>query len=147
MALLIPPSRLPRIAFKQSTSPLTTGTLWTFTGGIRIHAIHGRVSTAIQALATNTKLSVRCDALTAFDLCVNADITGDAVGTVLSLPAAVASALVETTDGVLLSLLALPHAALCTTSGVVTVTYGAAATGAIAWYMLWEPMTANASVV
>jgi hypothetical protein len=146
MTLILPPTPTPLIAYKRSASPLTTGTLWTYTGGIYVLAIHGIVRTVIQAQATNVKLSLKNDALTAFDLCTNLDATGDAVGTVYSLPAAVASALVATTDGALITLLAQPHLAICSTSGVITVTYGAASTGIIDWYMRWEPATPNASV-
>jgi hypothetical protein len=129
-----------------NTSPLTNKTLWTYTGGILVRQIVGRVSTVIETATTNCKLSAKNDALTAVDLCINADLTADAVGTVLSLPAAVGSALVETTLGALLNLLAQPIILIPSTSGIITVTFGANSTGAIDWYLHWQPAVAGATV-
>ncbi len=144
--ILVPPSRASRTAFKRSASPLTTGTLWTYTGGIRIHDIFGVVRTVIQGQTTTVKLSVKNDALTAIDLCATVDIDADAVGTLYALPAAVGSAMVATTLGGALSLLVVPYVVLPTTSGIITVTYGAASTGVIDWYLGWSALTPNANV-
>lgn len=148
MGQLLSPKRGPRVAFKRSTSPLTTGTLWTYTGGIAILGAFGIVRTVIQSQATTAKLSAKNDALTAVDLCGTGDLNALVAGTIVQLPAALATALpVTATNGVALGLLALPIYAICTTSGIITVTYGAASTGVVDWYLRWEPITTNASVV
>ena len=144
--ILLPPVRGENIAFKRSASPLTTGTLWTYTGGIRVHAINGVVRTIIQNQTTNLKLSIKNDSLTAIDLCTNVDIDTDAVGTLYSLPAAVGSAMVATTLGAALALLVAPFEAIPSTSGIITVTYGAASTGVVDWYLRWSPITPGATV-
>lgn len=147
MSAFMYPNRRERNAFKRSTSPLTTGTLWTFTGGIFINSIHGIVRTAIQAQATTVKVSVQNDALTLFDLCVaTLDLNAAAIGSTIILPAAVASAAVLAAGGAGITLLPVPHLTLCTTSGIVKVTYGAASTGVIDWYMRWSPATPGATV-
>lgn len=147
MGAVVENSTLQRIATKRSGSPFATGTLWTYTGGIRILNIYGIVRTAVQAQTTNCKLSAKNDALTAVDICANGDLNGLVAGTIVQLPAALATALpVTATNGVALGLLALPIVTICTTSGIITTTFGAASTGAVDWYMLWEPVTLGATV-
>lgn len=138
-----------RIAHARSTSPLTTGTLWTYTGGILLTGIYGVVRTAIQAQATNCKLSVKNDGLTAVDLCANADITGDAIGTLLrAVNPTVATVLQEFTNGVATmdDVYDINRATVCTTSGIITVTFGAASTGVIDWYLAWTPLVQGSTV-
>ena len=57
---------LMRMATKTSASPLTTGTLFNYTGSVRIQAIIGRVTTIIQSQATTIQLKVTPDALAAY---------------------------------------------------------------------------------
>ena len=138
-----------RYAVKESASPLTTGTLWTFTGGIEILRVVGLVTTNIQAQTTNIKLSVKPDAQTAVDICANKDGDGLAAGTLLQITGTAANAMTAAT-GVAVAAPALqanPVVAMCVTSGIVTVTYGAASTGAIRWTMVWRPLTEGATVV
>lgn len=147
MQFVAPARRNPRVIRKRSASPLTTGTLFSYTGGIRILGLYGIVRTAIQAQATTVKVSAKNDALAAVDLCTTGDANALAVGTLLQIPAAVGSAMpVTATLGVALQLLALPIATICTTAGIITVTYGAASTGVIDWFMVWEPLTLDAKV-
>lgn len=131
-----------------SSSPLTTGTLFTFTGSIEIVRIIGRIETAIQHQATNVKLSVVCDALTAVDICANKDIDQFGVGSLLQITGTAANALNCTTlVGVTAPQIQVnPIVATCVTSGTITVTYGAASTGKIVWEMIWRPLTVNADV-
>jgi hypothetical protein len=136
----------PRWVQKQHTSPLTTGNIFTFAGTIEILALFGRVTTAIQAQATNIKLSVVNDALAAYDLGTNVDGNAAALGTLLSTPAAAGSAFVLTANGVLNPTMASRVIASCTTSGVIKATYGAASTGAILFFLLWRPISSDAVV-
>lgn len=136
-----------QLATKQSASPLTTGTLWTFTGAILIERIFGVVTTVIQAQATTVKLSIVSDALSAYDICATKDANAFAVGSMLSITGTAANAMVGTNGlGALAPSQASPIYATCITSGTITVTYGAASTGAILWYLLWRPLSVGATV-
>lgn len=136
----------PRYVQKQHTSPLTTGNIFTFTGTIEIMAIWGRVTTVVQTQTTNIKLSVKNDALTAYDICANVDGTAAAVGTLLSITGTAANAGVLTANGVLAPTQASRIITSCTTSGLILATYGAASTGAILYMMQWRPLSAGATV-
>ena len=75
---------MPRIANVASSSPLTSGTLFTYTGTIRIDAIIGTVTTAVQNQATNCKLSITPDSLSAYDFATNLDLDDFDAGSILS---------------------------------------------------------------
>lgn len=138
----------PRLATVTSASPLTTGTLFTYTGSIEILHIIGRVSTVIESQTTNVKLSLVPDAFSAYDICANKDINGFTVGSLLSITGTAANALVSTTSvGSIAPAQANPIVATCVTSGVIKVTYGAASTGAIVWQIMWRPLSSGATLV
>lgn len=124
----------------QAATPLASKTLWTYKGPIWIYGVHGLITSAIQAQATTCKISVQNDALAAIDLCATLDLTGKAAGTILQLPAAVGSAMVATTLGGALNLLTTPYMTASITSGLITVTYGAASSGIINWSLIYAPL-------
>ncbi len=135
-------------ATKTSATPLTTGTLFTFTGTVEILRVVGRVTTPIANAVTNCKLSVTPDALAAYDICANLNLQQFAAGTLLSITGTAANPMVGTTavgsiapaqDGAVV--------ATCVTSGTITVTYGAASAGVIAWEVIWRPLNATGRVV
>lgn len=136
----------PRWVQKQHTSPLTTGNIFTFTGTIEIMLIFGRVTTVVQAQATNTKLSVQNDSLTVYDICANVDATAAAAGSLISITGTAANAAVITANGVLAPTQASRIVTSCTTSGIIKATYSAASTGAILWFMMWRPISSDATV-
>lgn len=138
----------PRLATVTSASPLTTGTLFTYTGSIEILSIIGRVTTIVQAQATTILLGITADALAAYDICATVDANAFAVGTLLSITGTVANAMAGTTAvGAFGPSQANGVVATSITDGVITVTYGAASTGVIAWEMLWRPLSVGATVV
>lgn len=129
-----------------STSALTSGTLFTWTGSIEFYLI-GRVTTIIQNQATNTKITVTPDALAAYDICANLDIDTFAAGTLLSITGTAANAMVGTTAvGSLAPGQANPVYVTCVTNGVISTVFGAASTGAIVWELLWRPLQAGSTV-
>lgn len=138
-----------RYASKTSASPLTTGTLFTFTGGIEILRITGLVTTVIQAQATTVKLSITPDAQTPVDICATKDVNAFAAGSLLQITGTAANAMVGTTAVAVTAPATQtgPITAMCVTSGTITVTYGAASTGAIRWDIVWRPLTAGATLV
>ncbi len=135
------------LATKTSTSPLTTGTLFTYAGTVGVLSITGRVSTIIQSQATTVKLSITPDALAAYDICATKDINAFAAGTLLSITGTAADAMIGTTAvGSIAPGQASMIVATCVTAGTITVTYGAASAGAIVWEVLWVPLNAAGSV-
>lgn len=135
-----------RFVTATSTSPLTATTLWTYTGSIEAIII-GRVATQIQGQATTVKLQVTSDALSAADLCATKDINGFLVGSLLTIPGAVASAMLATTGVANAVGQITPSCMTCVTSGIIKPVFGAASTGAIVWEMKWRPISRGASVV
>lgn len=129
-----------------STSALTSGTIFTYTGSIEFYII-GRVTTQIQAQATTVKLTVTPDALAAYDICATVDANAFAVGTLLSITGTAANNMVGVTAvGSLAPGQANPVYATCVTNGVISTVFGAASTGAIVWELLWRPLSAGATV-
>jgi hypothetical protein len=134
------------IAAFPSTSPLTSGTVFSFTGSIKFTII-GRVIHAIQAQATTVKLSVVCDSLASFDICSTLDLNGFPIGSLLTITGTAANAMVGTTGvGVAAPGQANAITATCIKSGTITVTYGAASTGAIEWEIQWTALNAEGNV-
>ena len=113
---------------KTSSSPLTTGTLFTLAGSIQLLSITGTVTTVIQSQATTVKLGIQADALTIEDVCATLDINAFAVGTLLGITGTYADAMQGTT-GKPTKAPTTPIAFTCITSGLIKVTFGAASTG------------------
>jgi hypothetical protein len=138
----------PRLATAANASPLTTGDLFDYTGSIKILDIIGVVTTVVQAQATTIQLSITADALAAYDICATVDANGFDVGTILSITGTAANAMVGTdAQGAIAPGQANSVIASSITSGVIGVTFGAASTGAITWYLLWQPLVVGATVV
>lgn len=134
------------LATANSASPLTSGDLFDFTGSVEFKII-GRVTTIIENATTNVKLSVVSDALAAYDICANKDIDTFAVGSLISITGTAANAAVSTTAvGAIGPFQADTILATCITAGSITVTFGAASTGAIKWMILWRPLEAGSTV-
>lgn len=122
-------------------------TLFNYTGNIRIKAIYGVVTTIMQNKTQNCKLSITADALVAYDICANKDLDTFAVGSLISITGTAANAAIATTAvGTLAPFQASEIIATCITSGIITTTAGAANTGAITWYVQWEPLSAGATL-
>lgn len=129
-----------------SPSPPVSKTLWTYTGCIRIDNIFGVVTTDIQDVAMTCKLSIVSDALAAFDVCTATSIRNFPAGTLLGITGTVAALVCTTGVGASAPGQSIPVTATCVTSGLITVTFVGAATGAIKWYMNWKPLSQGATV-
>ena len=122
-------------------------TIFNYTGLIRIKSIVGVITTIMENKAQNMKLSIVPDSLGAYDICANKDIDTFGVGTLLSMTGTAANAMVATTViGAIAPGQANGVIASCITSGIIKVVAGAANTGAITWYINWEPLSANATL-
>lgn len=130
-----------------STSVLTSGTIFTYTGSIEFYII-GRITTIIQAVATTARLTVTPDALAAYDICADhANIQGFDVGTLFTITGTAAGLLTGTTVvGAIAPGQANPVYATCVTNGVISTVFGAGPTGVIVWELLWRPLQAGATV-
>ena len=122
-------------------------TLFNYTGCVKITAIFGVVTKIMENKVQNMKLSVTADALVAYDICANKDIDTFAVGSLISITGTAANAALATTAvGVLAPLQAGAVIATCIAAGTVSVTAGAANTGAITWYCQYEPLSTGAAI-
>jgi len=137
------------VATKTSSSPLTSGNLFTVKGTVGIVSITGRVTTAIENVSTTLKLQYTPDALAAQDLCATiAEIKQFLAGTLLSITGTATDAMLGTTGvgGIAPGQSGTP-VLTCVTSGVISAVFSANPTGVIVWEVLWIPLSANASVV
>ena len=130
-----------------STIAADATNLFRYTGSILIVSITGRVTTAIQNQATAVKLQVLADSLAAYDICGTKDINQFGIGSLISITGTAATGAVSTTVvGALAPGQANPVVATCVAAGYIAQHSGAASTGAITWEVLWQPLSANATV-
>ena len=122
-------------------------TLFNYTGIVKIISIIGIVTTIMENKAQTMKLSVVADLLAAYDLCATKDIDTFAVGSLISITGTAANAAVSTTAvGAIAPSQANAVIASCVTSGIIKVVAGAANTGAITWYVQYEPLSTGATI-
>lgn len=123
------------VAGTTDTSPLGSMDLWTISGPVLILDIWGIVATVIQTQATNCKLSFDPDdGGSDVDLCTNVDLTAAATGSIIRITRDVSEAAIisldvaEVTDY-------HSEAMIIGQAGDIKVTYGAASTGVVNWYL------------
>jgi hypothetical protein len=141
-----------RHATKTSTSHLTTGDLFTYTGKIGIVSIIGTVTTALEAAtAQNCNLYATPDALAETHLCAVKDIgtTALGIGSLITITGTLADAAIATTVVGVAAAQATMIACTCVTSGKIGVTFGTSGSkdGAIVWDITWIPLSAGATLV
>ena len=139
-----------KFATKTSTSHLTSGSIFSWTGSIGIVSIIGRVTTALEAATPQTiKLTCTPDALSATDLCATKDANAFGVGSLLTITGTLADAMIGTT----LVGCAVSQASMitctCVTSGVISTVFGTSGSkdGVIVWEILWIPLTPTSTLV
>lgn len=125
------------VAATPVASPLASGDLWSCSGPVLIHDIWGIVTTtAIQAQATTIQLSFDPDD-GGSDVVLDAgslDATGDAVGTIYRCTRDVSEAIIASLDVCEVTDYHAP-AMIIGQAGDIKVTYGAASTGQINWFI------------
>ena len=100
--------------------------------------------TVIQAAANATKLVYTSTGGAAVDLCATLDVTGSAVRKILKITGTKIDAMALSADeGVLVTPLATP---LVLTPGILSLNCAATTTGAIDWYVLYEPLAPGANM-
>ena len=122
-------------------------TLFNYTGSVLITKIFGVVTTIMENKTQNVKLSITADSLSAYDICANKDIDTFAAGSLISITGTAANAAVSTTAvGTLAPVQDGEIIATSITSGIITTTAGAANTGAITWYIQYQPLSADGAI-
>jgi hypothetical protein len=117
--------------------------IFTVVGRVLLIALYGEVTTAIGAVANATKVLYNPTAAGAStDLCATLDINAAAVGTMYSLPAAVATGLVTGVSTV--QHLSGPR--VLGPGGVELSCAGSSVTGAIRWEALFVPLDAGGNL-
>lgn len=125
------------------TLPQTTSKdMFVVTGLVVIYGIYGKVTTAIQNQADNTKLQLDpADGGSDVDLCAVLDIANDAVGTLYHITGTVGDAMVATLD------YAVAQASpIVLSAGDIKLTCSASNTGETEWTLLWAPLTPDGNV-
>ena len=133
-----------------STANLTDATIFTYTGSIEIMHIIGRLTTVHPGNANTCLLKITPDSLTLLNMCTATDLTGMDEGTLISLTGTVGDALVVTDAiGAMGPAQANSFVATCVTSGTIKTVFSDTGnqSGAIAWEMVWRPLSAGATVV
>lgn len=126
-----------------STLPQTAQTAYfTVTGKIRLISIVGEVTVAIENNAINARLVSNPTVGADVDLCVDALITNDAIGTIYTITGTLANALVPTTSG------AVQHQAneVLVTAGTIDLITDANRTGETKWVLQYIPIDRGARV-
>lgn len=116
--------------------------IFTVTGTVIAFAIEGEVTTAFQAQANNMKLTANPTVGADTDICAVADVTGNAVGTHLSITGTFATALVESANGAHVA----QAAGVVLTAGTLDLSCSASSTGGAKWTVLWQPLTADGNM-
>ena len=119
----------------------TAQSIFTLAGGaVRLYLL-GRVTTVMDATATNLKVTHNPTAGTSFDLAANAVITSDEVNTCYGLPPVMGAALLV--GGQCVNL----HPVVIQGPGTIDIETDATQTGAVAWTVWYMPLDEGATVV
>jgi hypothetical protein len=128
-------------------TPLAPGptNLFTIAGGqVLLVYLAGQVTTIIQAQATTTSIIATPTAGSAVSLSnATLDITGLEVGGSITLAATLGAAAIKANAGAVIPLMTK----IILNPGTISVTFGAASTGAIKWNLIYVPLDPAASVV
>jgi len=125
--------------------PQTTQTpYFTVSGGkVLILDIIGEVTTIVEDAAVNAKLVSNPTVGADVDMCAQANIQADAVGTMLSVTGTLADALVETASGCFTA----QADGIVVAAGTIDLYTDASKTGATKWMVRWLPIDSGAKVV
>ena len=120
-----------------------TANLFRVVGGrVLLKQILGEVTTAIGNVANNTRLSFNPDDAAAGNICANADIDNDAIGTVYGITGTVATALQKSTN----VLVGQAAAHILKPGTIDLICAGNSGTGAIKWTVIYVPIDDGAYI-
>lgn len=135
-----------RTTAAKAIASITSANLFTVaTGPVRLLSLVGYITTGIQAAGNEIKLTHTPTGGTAVDLCAVLDVTGAAIRTFLALDGVKATALVNTADTGVVIASAL-HMPLVLSVGTIALSAAGTTTGAVSWYIEYEPLAPGATV-
>lgn len=140
-----------RTVTAKSVASVTTANLFTISGGpVRILALAGYVTTGIQAAANNAKIQFTPTGGAASDVCSTGDVTGIAARTWLGVPLYDVSQVLQvgtSAVGWIQSQVSGKESASgIFFTGTLSMNCSATTTGAITWYIEYEPLAPGAAV-
>jgi len=119
--------------------------IFTITGGrVIITALVGEVTTAMDATATNLKVTANPTVGADVDIAANVAVASDPAGTLYTLPSAFATALAK---GQAVPLAANGEGVVASPGTIDLVTSASNAAGRVKWTMYWLPLDSGARVV
>jgi hypothetical protein len=132
------PAVVPRIVERATaTLPQTTQhALFTVAGRILLHQIIGEVTVEIGAGANNATLIANPTVGADVDICAQADIDGDVVGTLYNITGTLADALVPTTSGAVIAQVA----PVLIADGTIDLDCPASKAGSVKWTIHYSPV-------
>jgi hypothetical protein len=140
-------NQVARTTAAKAQASVASADLFTIAGGpVRILSIVGQITTVIETKTINTKLTHTASGGAAVDLCATADITAAAARKALTITGIKANALQISTDAGIVTLANQVGMPIVLTAGTIAVSASATGTGAISWYVEYEPLVPGATV-
>lgn len=135
-----------RTTAAKATTSVAAANLFTVSGGpVRVLSLVGLITTVIETKANSVKLTHTPTGGAAVDLCSVLNVTAAAVRTLLALDGVAATALVNTAaEGVVIA--SALHMPIILTPGTIALAATASSTGAVSWYIEFEPLAPGATV-
>lgn len=147
-------TRLTNLAYQSARTPtaksiasITSANLFTIsTGPVRVLSIVGQITTGIEAAGNLIKLTHTPTGGSAVDLSGTIEANGAAVRKVLALNGVKATALQLSTDEGVVTLANQSGMPIVLTPGTIALNCAGTTTGAVTWYIEYEPMVPAATV-
>lgn len=137
-----------RASTVKATTSLATAALFTIAGGpVRVISLIGQITTAIEAKANATKLTHTPTGGSAVDLCATVEANGAAIRKCFALNGVKLTALGISADIGVVTAANQSGMPIVLTAGAVGVNAADSSTGAVSWYMEYEPLVPGATVV
>jgi len=136
---------LRRTVTGKAVASITTANLFTISGGpIKLLALVGYITTGIQAATNVSNIQFTPTGGSVTDLCGTLELNNAAIRKFLYFDGTKANALILSTDaGIIVAPLASP---LILGVGIIKMTCAATTSGAITWYMVYEPLDPTSAV-
>jgi len=131
------------IRVDRATAAMTDASIFTITGGnILLTLLLGEVTTILENIANNTKLTATPTVGTAVDICANLDTANIEVGGFLYITGTLANALAKSNAGAS----ALQVTPIVVAPGVIAIDVAAAKSGSVKWSLWYVPLETGAYV-
>ncbi len=135
-----------RTTATKAITSIASGSLFTVTGGpVRVLSLIGQITTGIENKANACKLTHTPTGGTAVDLCDGLDVDSAAIRKCLALDGVKATALTLSADTGVVIQSAL-HMPIVLTPGTIALSAADTSTGAVSWYVEFEPLAPGAAV-